>query len=130
MDLPSHTSDTNYPIVDMSIPLYPSKSEPVVNMFLCYFQSPRHNRKPRMSTFGGVGVSTFTCSFTSVCPRSPAFTNAHTPLPTPTYVYVSRHLKREHKCKLCVKKCAQVYQSEGNFSINTFKVRTKCMCIG
>ena len=26
-----------------------------------------------MSTFGGVGVSTFTCSFTSVCPRSPAF---------------------------------------------------------
>ena len=28
-----------------------------------------------MSTFGG--VSTFTCSFTSVCPRLQAFTNAH-----------------------------------------------------
>ena len=34
-------------------------------MFLCYFRSPGHNRKPRTSTFGG--VSTFTCSFTSVC---------------------------------------------------------------
>ena len=32
--------------------------------------------------------------------------------------------KRGHKCKWCMKKCAQVYQSEDNFSINTFKVRT------
>ena len=64
--------------MDMSMP---SKGGPVLNMFLCYFRSPGHNRKPRMSTFGG--VSMFTCSFTSVCPRLPAFANAHTHHHTP-----------------------------------------------
>ena len=56
VDLASNTSDTNYP--------YPSKSGPVLNVFLCYFRSTGHNIKPRTSTFGG--VSSFTCSFT-VC---------------------------------------------------------------
>ena len=41
-----------------------------------------------------------------------------------THHYVSRHSKRGHECEWCVKKCTQVYQSEDNFSINTFKMRT------
>ena len=51
MDLTSHTSDTNYPIVDMSIPL---QRWTCLDMFLCYIQSPGHNRKLRMSTFAGI----------------------------------------------------------------------------
>ena len=66
-------------------------------------------------------------------PASPS-TLTHTPPPTPTpvcpgirsaatHTYVSWHSKHGHECKWCIKKCAQVYQSEGDFSINTFKVR-------
>ena len=57
--------------------LYPSKCGPVLNMFLCYLQSPGHNRKTRMVLIWKCVLVSLVI-YTHTHPHFQVFTNAHT----------------------------------------------------
>ena len=73
------------------------------------------------------GGNTLTPPHTPPHIHAPAFkaiaqlTN-HTTL-TYTHTYLPQHSKQGHKCLWCVKKVTQVYQSEDNSGIKTYKLR-------
>ena len=70
----THTHTQNTPVTSyltMDCPI-PCNRGPVLNTFLCYLRSPKHNRKPRTFSVGGVStvyrcVSWSKSSFAGIC---------------------------------------------------------------